>query len=114
MAEAVDGALHVWELAVMLAFQRHGLGRRLIQAAEDHARAAALTALTLTTFRRVPWNAPAYERMGFVVLEGEAVSGRLSAILAEEAERGLPDRCAMRKPPCPTRPRRAAAPRLCR
>ena len=33
------------------------------------AMAEARPTLTLTTFRDVPWNAPYYERMGFVVFE---------------------------------------------
>ena len=95
-AEAVDGELHLWEIAVAQAFQRHGLGRRLIDAAEAHARQAGLAALTLTTFCNVPWNAPAYEHMGFDRLM--EAGDRLGALLVQEAERGLPDRCAMRKP----------------
>lgn len=96
-AEAFGADLHIWEIAVASAYQRHGLGRRLIAAAEDRARRTGLTGLTLTTFRTVAWNGPFYARLGFAALEGEAIGARLEAILERERERGLPDRCAMRK-----------------
>ena len=57
-----------------------------------------LTALTLTTFRDVAWNAPFYQRLGFAVLPREAISPYLAGHLRDEIERGLPAdrRCAMR------------------
>lgn len=91
-AEPFGPELHVWTLAVHRGFQRHGLGRRLMAAAAEHARAAGLEALTLTTFRHVPWNGPFYASLGFRSAAGE----RLGAILRQEAARGLPDRIAMR------------------
>ncbi len=57
-----------------------------------------MEALTLTTFRDVPWNAPLYQRLGFELLTGPEIGERLARILVGEAERGLPGdrRCAMR------------------
>jgi GNAT superfamily N-acetyltransferase len=97
-AEVFGDVLHVWELAVSAEIQGRGLGRRLMQAARDHVRAAGLAALTLTTFRDVAWNAPFYERLGYRVLGEAELDERLSGILQGEIERGLPAerRCAMR------------------
>ena len=95
-AQPFDAELHIWELAVAQPFQRRGLGRLLLNAAQHRARADGLAALTLTTFRHVVWNAPFYERYGFRILEGTETGARLAETLRLEAERGLPDRCAMR------------------
>ncbi|WP_366556612.1 GNAT family N-acetyltransferase [Aquibaculum sediminis] len=95
--EFAADALHLWQVAVHHDYQRRGIGRRLIEAAKRRARQRGLAALTLTTFRQVPWNAPYYARLGFRVLEADAVNPRLKAILEREAQAGLPagHRCAM-------------------
>jgi GNAT superfamily N-acetyltransferase len=85
--------LHVLELAVHLDHQRKGIGRALMEVAIQAARDRGCTAVTLTTFRVVVWNAPFYRRLGFEILD--APPPHLSAVLDFEAERGLADRCAM-------------------
>lgn len=97
-AEQVDTDLHIKEVSVRAEDQGRGIGRRLIKAARAHAEAATLSALTLTTFRDVPWNGPFYARLGFEMLMPPSLVPRLSATLASEAARGLPRerRCAMR------------------
>jgi GNAT superfamily N-acetyltransferase len=45
---------------------RQGLGRVLLDHACEWARGNGLKAVTLTTFANIPWNAPNYERCGFV------------------------------------------------
>lgn len=91
-------ALHIWEIGVRRDLQRRGLGRRLCMHAIETARQWGFVAITLTTFRDVPWNAPFYTRLGFETLEGSAMDARLAALLETEAERGLSIhlRCAMR------------------
>jgi GNAT superfamily N-acetyltransferase len=96
-AEAVGVDLHIWEAAVRSAFQQHGIGARLFGAAFDHARAAGLTAVTLTTFRDVAWNAPFYARNGFAIVEAGDLDERLAGLLRQEADWGMPRRCAMRR-----------------
>jgi GNAT superfamily N-acetyltransferase len=90
------GDLYIDELSVAAGYQRRGFGQALIAAADAHARAAGYTRLTLTTFRAVPWNGPYYRRLGFREFS-PAPASYLGAILAREAARGLPDRCAMRR-----------------
>ncbi|MFW9265848.1 GNAT family N-acetyltransferase [Pseudomonas sp. NR3] len=96
-AERYDEALHVHELSVMQSEQRQGIGRRLMEIAMAHARAKGLLAITLTTFKNVPWNAPFYARLGFEQLPEATLAPRLAAILAEEYRRGFApgSRCAM-------------------
>ena len=95
MAEGFIDRLHVHELSVASTHQKQGIGRRLLQAAADHARAAGLTAVTLTTFRSVPWNGPFYASLGYQMLDAPLPYG-LQAHIDDENTRGLNDRCAMR------------------
>ncbi|CAN1497753.1 WecD Histone acetyltransferase HPA2 and related acetyltransferases [Caulobacteraceae bacterium] len=95
MAEGFPDHLHVLELSVASTHQKLGIGRRLMETAVDHARAAGLTAVTLTTFRSVPWNGPFYASLGYQTLE-PPLPGDLQAHIDDENARGLTDRCAMR------------------
>jgi GNAT superfamily N-acetyltransferase len=93
-----DDVLHIWELDVSLDRQGQGIGRALLERAVADARWRGLAAVTLTTFRAVPWNAPFYRKLGFRALEGVEIDGRLAGLLGDEAEHGMPwdQRCAMR------------------
>jgi GNAT superfamily N-acetyltransferase len=95
--EELDGNFHIWELSVHRAFHGQRIGKALIEKAKRFARDKHLHALTLTTFRDVPWNAPYYRSLGFEVVEGDAVTKALASILQKEADLGLPVdlRCAM-------------------
>jgi GNAT superfamily N-acetyltransferase len=63
--EIVDGLAHLWQLSVHPAVARQGHGRALVDATCAWARANGYPAVTLTTFRDVPWNGPFYARLGF-------------------------------------------------
>jgi GNAT superfamily N-acetyltransferase len=97
--EVAPDALHIWQIAVHRDRQRHGIGRTLIEAAQRFAIDHGTGALTLTTFRNVPWNEPYYRRLGFVALDSTEINPRLAAILHSEGQAGMPvaQRCAMRK-----------------
>jgi GNAT superfamily N-acetyltransferase len=90
LAERVDGALHLEELDVLPAYGRRGIGARLVRTVCDWARAQAIAAVTLCTFREVPWNAPFYERLGFRILGEDELTPGLAARVREEELRGLP------------------------
>jgi GNAT superfamily N-acetyltransferase len=92
--------LHIWELAVHEDAQNKGIGRRLVDVAVMFAWEHRLESVTLTTFIDVSWNAPWYSRLGFEVSSGDE---RLEALVRAETERGLPRRCAMRRPVHPQR-----------
>jgi GNAT superfamily N-acetyltransferase len=89
-----DDGLYVEEVDVLIERQQQGHGRRLMQAAIDWAHDQGLPAVTLTTFRTIPWNKPFYAAMGFVELDRP--TPHLAATLAKEAASGFTDRCAMR------------------
>ena len=96
--EAFEQELHLWELAVSQDAQRRGAGRALIAAVVDEARARGLPEVTLTTFRDIPWNAPFYERCGFIEIPEREFGEFLTLVRAKETEIGLDvaNRCAMR------------------
>jgi GNAT superfamily N-acetyltransferase len=96
--DVADTSLHIHEISVHPDWQGHGIGRDLIMTVIDAARPYGFAAITLTTFRDVPWNAPFYERLGFQILHSASCDDRLSAIVAAEVSNGLPgeQRCAMR------------------
>ncbi len=89
--------LHIWEVDVHPDFQRRGVGAGLIRGCLIDARNSGFRAVTLTTFRDVPWNAPFYERLGFEEVSALDAHPRLAGELALEADHGLPieRRCAM-------------------
>ena len=97
-AEVVGDHLHLCELSVRRECQQQGIGRALVKHATRWTRDRGLSALTLTTFRDVAWNAPFYRRLGFEILAPSEISPDLVLILGEETSRGLPTerRCAMR------------------
>jgi GNAT superfamily N-acetyltransferase len=85
--ELVDGVPHIWQLSVDPDHGRQGLGRSLVVAVCDWARSEGFGAITLTTYRDVPWNGPFYESLGFAVLE--VLAPGLTAI--REHERAIGD-----------------------
>lgn len=85
MAEIVDDCLYVAEVNVHPRRAREGLGRQLI----DHAATGGYPAQILTTFRDVPWNAPYFQRLGFVILADDEVTPGLRAIREYQATIGL-------------------------
>jgi GNAT superfamily N-acetyltransferase len=87
--EEFDGAAHVEQLSVDPAFARRGLGRQLLDHVAFEARVAGRTAVTLTTFRDVPWNAPYYERCGFRTLAEPELGPELRAKRDAETAHGL-------------------------
>jgi GNAT superfamily N-acetyltransferase len=96
--QACADALHLWELAVRRERQGEGLGSGLLMAVKDLARHRGLSAVTLSTFRDIAWNAPFYGRLGFVELSEDRLNPRLTAVRAREAALGLDvtNRCTMR------------------
>lgn len=94
----VDGLVHLEQLAVHPDHGRQGIGTRLLDAVCDDA-ALASAAVTLTTFRDVPWNAPWYARRGFAVLPPEKWGPEMITLVDHERALGIEPapRVVMRK-----------------
>jgi GNAT superfamily N-acetyltransferase len=94
----VDGLPHLRQVAVEPDHGRRGLGRALVEAVCTWARSEQFHAITLTTYRDVPWNGPFYRSLGFVVLE--TLTPGLIEIRGHErslGEDGFGPRVAMRR-----------------
>ena len=89
VAEPVDEFLHVEQVSVHPRAARRRLGRSLIDHLAGVARAGGMSALTLTTFAEVPWNAPYYERLGFRVVPDAELTPGLRRIVDAEGAIGL-------------------------
>lgn len=89
VAAVVDGCAHIEQVSVRPSHVRRGLGGALIETLAEWARSRGLTALTLTTFETVPWNAPYYERLRFRVIPAAEIGAGLRSIRRAEAARGL-------------------------
>jgi GNAT superfamily N-acetyltransferase len=85
VAETVDGHGHLEQISVHPDVQGRGLGRALV----DAVAAWADGAVTLTTFRDVPWNRPLYEHLGFVVVHDDEIGPELAHKVIEEIQYGL-------------------------
>ncbi len=91
----LDRALHIHELDVAPLHGRRGLGRRLLDAACAFAVAEGAPAVTLSTFRDIPWNGPFYARIGFREVPRNRWTPAFHLLHHREAELGLPVRTTL-------------------
>jgi len=89
LVEIVDGGAHIEQVSVHPDHARQGLGAQLIDAVTEWAADHHHDLVTLTTFVDVPWNAPYYERLGFVRLAENRLSPGLIRIRTDEQSSGL-------------------------
>ncbi|MDV8003400.1 MULTISPECIES: GNAT family N-acetyltransferase [unclassified Rhodococcus (in: high G+C Gram-positive bacteria)] len=89
LVEIVDGGAHIEQVSVHPDHARKGLGAQLIDAVTEWAADHHHDLVTLTTFVDVPWNAPYYERLGFVRLADNTLSPGLIRIRTDEQSSGL-------------------------
>ena len=78
LTEPLDDALFIVEVAVHQAWQQQGIGG-CCWSGLSSARQMGCPAVTLTTFREVPWNAPFYTRLGFAMLDELTLPAGLAA-----------------------------------
>jgi GNAT superfamily N-acetyltransferase len=89
IASVREGVAYVEEMDVLAAHGRRGLGGRLLDTVCAWARAQGHPAVTLSTFRDVPWNGPFYRRHGFAELAPAAWTPGMHGIRDQEARHGL-------------------------
>ena len=88
----VDGQAHLFEMDVVPEQGRRGIGSALLESVCDAATERGFPAMTLTTLRDVPWNAPFYAARRFVELSEGEWGEQLAAIVARERMLGFPMR----------------------
>jgi GNAT superfamily N-acetyltransferase len=89
IAVLVDSNVHVEQVSVHPDHARRGIGKSLLEWTARQAGADGVSALTLTTFEQVPWNAPYYVRCGFRLLHESEWTPGLRAIRERESAHGL-------------------------
>ncbi|MFP5322102.1 MAG: GNAT family N-acetyltransferase [Acidimicrobiia bacterium] len=89
LVDVVDGCAHVEQVSVDPDHQGAGIGRALLDHVRRWAASTGLAAVTLTTFRDVPWNAPLYRHLGFRDLDEDELGPELRERRDQEAEHGL-------------------------
>lgn len=89
LVREIDDVVHLEEIDVHPEHGRRGLGAAMLEAVCAWAHDAGYPAVTLSTFREVPWNGPFYARHGFRVLEAHELSPGLAAVVEDERARGL-------------------------
>jgi GNAT superfamily N-acetyltransferase len=87
-ADQLDGWFHIAEVSVARSHQRQGIGAALVAAALAYARTAGFPAVSLTTYRDLPWNGPFYARLGFAEIPAAQIAPGHSEKLRAEAEAG--------------------------
>ncbi|MBI6273960.1 GNAT family N-acetyltransferase [Proteus mirabilis] len=99
MTQQLPESVFIHELSVSQDWQNKGIGKLLIQTVKNEAKLQQFNAVTLTTFRDVPWNAPYYQRLGFYILLEHQIPYSLQQILDNEVVHGgfaREMRCAMK------------------
>lgn len=80
---------HLEELDVHPQSQKQGIGSALVKAVCDRLIEMRISAITLTTFRDIPWNAPFYQKLGFQEISFSECSIELQEIVTRENQQGL-------------------------
>lgn len=80
---------HLEQVSVRPEHEGRGIGTALVDRVAAWAADLGGAALTLITFRDVPFNGPWYERRGFRVVPAAELTPALVAVRQHEGERGL-------------------------
>lgn len=89
LVREIDGLAHLEELDVRPAEGRKGLGSALVETVCSWAKAEGFVAVTLSTFRDVPWNGSFYRRRGFSVVDAVDLTPGLRGVVESENAKGL-------------------------
>lgn len=89
MTKVLDGHMYIAEVSVHPDHGKKGIGRALIWHAVKEAAKHGCQKVTLSTFRQVPWNAPFYEKLGFVEVSCTELGADHVEIQEAEREIGL-------------------------
>lgn len=85
----VDDHGHILEVSVDYKMQGKGIGGKLMQKAELWAKHHDFHALSLTTFKHVPFNGPWYQSQGFTEIDPGASYPELDDIIKSERRSDL-------------------------
>lgn len=85
LGDFLPQSLHIDQVTVHPDASRRGLGALMIESVSADPRSKERGLLTLTSFANVPWNAPYYERIGFLdIAESDWPEGVSEKVAAEQ------------------------------
>lgn len=87
--------LHLRQIVIAPPLQRRGIGGLFMERVFSEAVKRGCSAVTLTTFADIPWNAPYYRRHGFRDLQNCEMTPELRKDLEAEKAAGMVRRIAM-------------------
>jgi predicted N-acetyltransferase YhbS len=90
LTRELDDTIYIQEMDVHPAHGRRGLGSALVKTVCDWAKLQGYCAVSLSTFRDIPWNAPFYSKLGFRILAESELTIGFQQIRRQEMESGLP------------------------
>lgn len=94
-AQELADSLYLAEISSHPAARGMGIGHKLVAHVRKTAADRDLSGVTLTTYRDIPWNAPWYQRQGFIVLEASSLCSELRDIVQHQTALMLLPRCVM-------------------
>jgi GNAT superfamily N-acetyltransferase len=80
---------HIFEVSVGLEAQGTGIGRKLLAAGEKWATTKGFSAITLTTFKNVRFNAPWYQKCGFDIITPDRYDNPVLYITLKNEQEGI-------------------------
>lgn len=87
LGDFLPRSLHIDQVTVHPDAARRGLGALMIESVSADPRSKQRGLLTLTSFANVPWNAPYYERIGFLdIAERDWPEGVAEKVATERAK----------------------------
>jgi predicted N-acetyltransferase YhbS len=96
MTSARGGTLYLEQISVSPDVGRQGIGSALVRQVFAKAKQRKVKAVTLSTFRDVPWNGPFYKRHGFKEIPRKKMTDWMLEIEAAQAEDlDIDERCFM-------------------
>lgn len=97
--EDLDSNFHIAEISVAQNAQGKGVGKALMGELMRQAKEEGYIAVTLTTYRNLPWNGPWYHKLGFSEIKVDEMGEKYVKIWDSEAQHGhdMKLRCIMRK-----------------
>jgi GNAT superfamily N-acetyltransferase len=84
-----DDLPHLEEIDVIPTHGRRGLGTALVHTVLEWVKRAGHQQVSLTTFRKVPWNMAFYSRLGFVEIPSHELRPEIETVVRDESARGL-------------------------
>jgi GNAT superfamily N-acetyltransferase len=86
----VDRTLYLQEIDILPTHGQRGIGTALIETVQAWGKRSGYDAMSLSTFRDLPWNAPFYAKLGFRILDESELTPEFQQIREHEREAGLP------------------------